>query len=351
MIGLIKNKVVVSVVFVLLSMAFLNSSILLFPFHEQQQISSSVEFSLHTAQDTNTFISVWETTKISSGSSGSNQVRLPLEASGTYNFMVDWGDGNNDTITNWNQVARTHNYTSEGTYTINITGTIVGWLFSNGGDKLKLLEIRQWGTLRLGNTGYYFFGCQNLELTATDNLNLTGTILLNGAFRGCTNLGSSGNMNGWDVSSVTYMYLMFREASSFNQPIGNWNISSVTDMGGMFQGASSFNQPIGNWNVSSVTDMGGMFRFASSFNQPIGNWNVSSVTNMHSMFYQASSFNQPIGNWDVSSTIDIDNMFSHASSFNQSIGNWDVSSVTDMGGMFQGASSSINPLVTGISRA
>ena len=63
----------------------------------------------------------------------------------------------------------------------------------------------------------------------------------------------SGN---WDVSNVTNMYGMFKEAKSFNQDIGNWDVSNVTDMSYMFLDAASFNQDIGNWDVSNVTDMG-----------------------------------------------------------------------------------------------
>ena len=37
-----------------------------------------------------------------------------------------------------------------------------------------------------------------------------------------------------------------------------------------------------------------MFRDATSFNQPLNKWNVSNVTSMQSMFYDATSFNQPL---------------------------------------------------------
>ncbi len=337
MIGLIKNKVVkLTVAFVVLSLMLLNISAFTSQLHGQKQTPTKVEFFLPNTSDPNAFISIWNTTQTSLDSSGSNQVRLPLQSSGTYNFTVDWGDTNTDTITSWNQVEVTHTYASAGVYTLTITGTIIGWRFAHVGDRLKILEIQQWGCLRLGNSGHYFGGCENLELTATDNLDLTGTTSLSDAFLECANLGSNGDMNGWDVSSVIDMDFMFTMASSFNQPIGNWDVSCVTSMWCMFEGAFSFNQPIGDWDVSSVTDMRFMFEGASSFNQPIGDWDVSSLISMLGIFYEASSFNQPIGDWDVSGVTNMNAMFYEASSFNQPIGSWDVSSVTTMYGMFYG---------------
>ena len=286
-----------------------------------------------------TFISVWNTEKTNPGSSNGSQVKLPLESQGFYDFTVNWGDGNYDTIISWNQEEVTHTYDSEGVYTIIINGTLIGWSFKDGGDKLKLLEVKEWGALGLGNSGSYFWGCSNLNITASDSLDLTGITTLYQAFRGCTNLGDTGNMNSWDVSSVINMGSMFIGASLFNQDIGNWDVSSVTNMGSMFSRASSFNQDIGNWDVSSVIDMGHTFYEADSFNQPIGNWDVSSVIDMGHTFYEADSFNQPIGNWDVSSVESMGSMFFYAISFNQDIGKWDVSSVISMSSMFYEASS------------
>ena len=285
------------------------------------------------------FISRWDTRELSSGSSNTSQIKLPLEFSGTYNFTVNWGDNTYDLITDYNQAEVTHTYESAGNYTLIINGTLNGWQFNDGGDKFKLLEISQWGDINLGNSGSYFYGCHNLALTAIDAPDLIGTTTLHGVFQSCMNLGNNGNMNLWDVSSVIDMNEMFYCASSFNQPINEWDVSKVTDMTEMFVDAISFNQPIGEWDVSKVQHMGGMFKGASSFNQNIGNWDVSSVIGMTCMFCGASSFNQSIGNWEVYSVIYMHGMFNDASSFNQHIGEWDVSNVIYMGEMFNGANS------------
>ncbi len=146
------------------------------------------------------------------------------------------------------------------------------------------------------------------------------------------------DISSWDVSSVTTMFEMFRNAWGFDQPIGNWDVSSVTNMGWMFSNADVFDQFIGNWDVSSVTNMNRMFLLAGSFNQPIGDWDVSNVTDMRFMFSNATSFDQPIGNWDVGNVTTLQGLFqcfNCESIFNQDLSNWDVSNVTDMSFMFE----------------
>ena len=174
------------------------------------------------------------------------------------------------------------------------------------------------------------------EIKLTSNVHSLG-----GAFAGLSELEY---VNIKDISNITDMRDMFREAYLFNQPIGNWDTSNVINMAGMFTDAESFNQPIGDWDTSNVTDMAGMFLRAKSFNHPIGNWNTSNVSYMSHMFNGATSFNQPIDNWDTSRVTDMQCMFWNATSFNQPIGNWDTSKVTDMSGMFHGATSFNQPI-------
>ena len=52
---------------------------------------------------------------------------------------------------------------------------------------------------------------------------------------------------------------MFRDATAFNQPIGNWNVQQVTNMTSMFQNATKFKQNISNWEPYKVTGMNAMF--------------------------------------------------------------------------------------------
>ncbi len=279
------------------------------------------------------FISTWNCTKISSGSSAVNQVKLPLEPSGTYNFVVDWGDGTNNTITSWNQSEITHTYLYKGQYDIEIRGTIIGWCFDHSGDRLKILNIKQWGCLRLGNSGRYFYGCNNMYITANDLLDLTGTIILDNAFTSCYGITTIPRMNDWDTSKVTSMRGMFYFATEFDQDIGDWNVSNVINMRQMFTGASSFNQDISGWDVSSVIEMSFMFYQANSFNQSIGEWDVLKVNTMESMFREAHDFDQNIGNWNITRVTKMVNMFLEVNlsmtNYNALLVGWEAQDVQD----------------------
>jgi len=279
------------------------------------------------------FVSVWNTSKISTGSSTATQVKLPLDSSGSYNFTVKWGDGSSSIVTGWNNASITHTYSSAGVYTINISGKIIGFKFNNIGDKLKLIRINQWGDLNLGNSSGYFYGTASLNITSTDVPNLTGTTNMASAFRE-SGIKFVPSMNEWNMSQVTDMSFMFFKASAFNQNISNWDTSNVVSMYSMFSSATVFNQPIGSWNTSSVNNMTNMFNFASAFNQNLDNWDTSNVIRMKGMFYYATSFNQPIGSWNTTNVIDMGGMFNWASVFNQNISGWDTTNVKDMSYMF-----------------
>jgi len=90
-----------------------------------------------------------------------NQLKLPLGAGGTYDFVVDWGDGNKDRIGSYYQAQVTHTYATPGEYEVTITGICEGFgfgnfLFAGIGDRAKLSDVRQWGSVKLHNEGYQF---------------------------------------------------------------------------------------------------------------------------------------------------------------------------------------------------
>jgi surface protein len=279
------------------------------------------------------FISTWRTTNTSTGSSTSTQVKLPLVSTGTYNFVVNWGDGNQDTITVWNQAETTHTYAATGDYTVTITGTITGFAFGGAGDLLKILTVSQWGSIifkaQSTTFGGVFRNCTNLNVTATDRPIFESGQQI-GFFQGCSSLVFNSSINSWNVSPITNLASFFFNCTLFNQPLSNWNVSNVTSLSQTFQG-SAFNQNINTWNVNNVTNMDRTFR-SCPFNQPLNSWNLNGVTITRGMFAQNTAFNQDISGWDVSTVQTFgttgEGMFRGATAFNQNIGSWNVSAGT-----------------------
>lgn len=183
---------------------------------------------------------------------------------------------------------------------------------NNGIDKNRLIDLENWGNISWVSMNSAFYGCSNLNISATDMPNLNNVTDMELCFALCSQLNTPSNINSWNVSNVNKMGSMFWDATLFNQPIGNWNVSNVTQMLNMFYNATSFNQPIGNWNTSNVVYMYDMFFNATSFSQSIGNWNVSNVTSMIYMFYNATSFNQSLSNWNLNSSVNLSNLFNNS---------------------------------------
>jgi len=174
------------------------------------------------------FLTTWKTDN--SGTSNNTSITIPTTGSG-YFYEVDW---DNDLIFDEFEITNsiTHDFLVPGTYTIRIRGNFPRIYFNNSGDKSKILSIDQWGTEPWTSMRQAFWGCTNLAGQASDSPDLT---------------------------NVTDMGLMFRDATSFNQNISNWNVSNITNLVGVFFNATSFNQAIGSWNITNVTSLQAIF--------------------------------------------------------------------------------------------
>ena len=283
------------------------------------------------------FVSTWRTTNTSTGSSNSDQVMLPFKAWGSYNCTVYWGDGNSDVITSWNQAEATHTYASSGDYEIiivpNVAGGLTGWQFLNTGDRYKLLNISQWGEFLFGtNQGYWFQGCINMTITASDapDLSLVTTMLM--GFGDCYAL--TDGLSNWDVSNISVFTQMFFLCSTYNEDLP-WNTASATQMSQTFRGCTVFNGDITSWNTGNVTTMSLMFYDALAFNQPIGNWDVSKTMFFAQMFFNCYVFNRPLNSWNMGMAIDTSSMFYNCYLFNQDLNSWDTSKVILFTNMFR----------------
>ena len=310
-------------------------------------------------------------------SSNANQIKLPLPNIGTYSILVDWGDGNTDTITTWNSPNTLHTYAVPGTYSVRISGDPFNWrneltsfftfnpLTTNQavipGDKLKIKKISSWGKLKLGTQS--FAGCSNLTLDAvTDIPDLSGVTSFFNTFGGCSKITTIRRVNEWNTITINNFNGIFSGCTLFNQDLGNWKVDNATNLQDMFSFAPEFNNggtsSLNNWDVSKVTTFTNMFRQAANTTNKFNNgfapgvenkltWNINTIASsisMSTMFQSCSSFNSNLGTgstpWNVSKVTDFSNMFYLCSEFNNgdnsaAINDWNVSSATTMFGMFR----------------
>ena len=101
------------------------------------------------------FVMTWTTTV------SPQTITLPA-TSALNNFDIDWGDTNSETVTAANP---THEFAIAGTYTITVTGggVLPAFSFNDGGDKLLINDVTQWGDVGFVDLTGAFYGCSNLD--------------------------------------------------------------------------------------------------------------------------------------------------------------------------------------------
>ena len=288
-----------------------------------------------------------------------------LPTSGTVNVAVDWGDESAKEIVT-TAALKTHTYAVEGTYQINIYGSMTQYgstsLSGSNGSPL-LTAVTQWGTLGITSLSSAFTSASSLTSVPS---NLPASVTdVSRMFHGAQSFNQ--NIGTWDTGNVTNMSYMLHGASAFNngcalasfvcpmtQSVGAWNTSAVTNMSYMFSSTQvaanyviAFNQDISSWDTSAVTNMSYMFNYANAFNngcasgvqsclmtQSVGAWSTSYVTNMSFMFDNALAFNQRVDTWNTLRVTNMQRLFYGAVLFNQSVSNWDTKNVTTMAHMF-----------------
>ena len=315
-----------------------------------------------------------------SGGTGSTEFQLPLNSASPggkdINLLVKWGDGSSNYINaaNFNNSNITkHNYSSSGSYDIEIYGRVADWKFSSmpDDDSTKMKEINQWGGF-IATFSSAFDGCQNLNsidaddypvfasnfacsrflrncgkmqrIVNLDNWRLGAATSCLEMFNGCAGLRNGGigtvggltqpiDLTSWDVSSISNMEDMFRDCGLFNGKLFQVT-STTTVLSYMFSGCINFDNASSSsmdiWDTSNVGRMDNMFSSNgnSIFNRDISGWDTSSVTTMSRMFQTntGGNFNQPIGQWDTSNVQNMCSMFSRQGAFDQNLSNWNVHS-------------------------
>jgi surface protein len=231
------------------------------------------------------------------GTSTSTQFKLPLVSS--FNGItsnVDWGDGTTDSITAFDQSEVTHTYSTAGTYEIKISDALRSFRFDNSDDKLKILNISNWGVFTFNEISM-FSGCSNLNTTSSDAPIITLTDA-SSTFRLCTSL-TSLNVSNWDVSNIQSMFVMFFGCNSLTTlDVGNWDVSGVDNMWAIFRNSNLLSTvDVTNWDVGSVTNMREMLFNCDAFDYSLANWNIINVTNFSNFMRNATGLS--ISNYDA----------------------------------------------------
>jgi len=222
------------------------------------------------------FVTTWNTNN--PGTSNATSITVPM-IGGPYD--VDWNnDGVFDQVDLFGSV--THDFGTEGVYTIRIRGEYDAIRFNNESDKSKIISLDQWGITAWKSMEQAFSGAHNLQVLATDIP---------------------------ELYAVTTMSNMFYGASLANPDTSNWNTSRVQSMRAMFSGANLANPDTSAWDTSVVTDMAYMFVNTNLANPDTSSWDTSSVKDMSYMFFWAKSANPDVSGWDVSSLRDASVMF------------------------------------------
>ena len=153
--------------------------------------------------------------------------------------------------------------------------------FDNGGDKDKMLDIKQWGTIVWSSFDSAFNRCENMLVTATDVPNFIEVTITNRMFRFCYN--ANPDVSNWDMSNVNNMERMFQQAESATPNVSQWNTSSLVNMDDMFENAEIANPNCRDWDVSNVTQASQAFNLCNISTENLTaiyeNWSQQTLQN------------------------------------------------------------------------
>jgi len=207
-------------------------------------IGNGILFTSKTGKggDTTTFITTWRTT------SSNESITIPT-GGGVYNYDISTSDGQNFTSVAGNQ---TITFAAAGDYDVSISGTFTRIFFNNGGDKLKLIKVKQWGTIAWGSSqNKAFYGVSNCDWTATDFPNWSNVTRMSGTFRSSS---FNGNLTNWDFSNVTRIDVAFFGSSSYTGVgLGSIDVGSVTNFSLAIRD-TNVDQNLSSWDITSATN-------------------------------------------------------------------------------------------------
>ena len=183
-----------------------------------------------------------------------------LTQTGTYNALIDWGDGTSSTHTTGNP---THTYASAGQYQIKIAGQYNGLRINNNAtQKDKLIAVNAWGNVGFTSFELAFFACSNL--VSLPNGSITGAenvTTFQQCFRECTSLITIPNGFFDYCVNVTTFFYCFQNCRNLALPTSIFNLSALQTkqpvMTQCFRATSTITSHTGTvqpiWNYITIT--------------------------------------------------------------------------------------------------
>ena len=262
---------------------------------------------------------------------------IPCQNVGTFNAVIDWGDNSDhSTITAYNDADLAHVYNSPGDHVIRITGTFPNIYFNNGGDKLKVKSVENFGEVGWTRADEAFYGCSNMTSFTSGTTDTSALLYMNNMFRACTSL-TALDVSGFNTSSVINMFTAFYDCSSLTTlDVSSFNTALVTDMGYMFFGCASLTSlDVSGFNTALVTDISNMFRGCTSLTAlDVSGFDTSSATSMISVFRACNSLTAlDVSGFNTALVTNMSYMFNGCSSVTDIIGvdTFDISGLDGTG--------------------
>jgi hypothetical protein len=214
----------------------------------------------------------------------------------TPTFSVNWGDSSANQITSSTDPNRAHTYSSAGTYQIQITGFMPGFVVNNTtAIKSLITSVDAWGTvgLRLIN----FYGCNNISTLPTDYIGLADVEVFSNFMRstGITTIPAT-------IFSYSVQALNVSDAFSFTSitaiPSGlftnNVNVSSFSSTFNACLSLSSYPSNLFDTNIN-VVNFSGTFRLCSQLTSVLQFTYNTAVTTFANVYFQNTTSNSLAG--------------------------------------------------------
>lgn len=201
---------------------------------------------------------------------------IPCQNVGTFNAVVDWGDGSTSTITTFDDLDLAHTYATAGSYKIRISGTFPNIYFNNSGDKLKVQSVESLGTVGWSVLDGAFRGCSNMTSFISGVADTSSVTTLASMLRDCTSL-TSVNVSTLSTPSVTALNNTFRGCTSLTSlDVSNFNTSNVTIMSNMLNGSSALTDVIGveDFDIEGLDSISRLTNFALGVTLPTARYDA-----------------------------------------------------------------------------